>query len=94
MARKDIILLSDIARIIYKVGSRTGIEDRHMKFTLSVGTNSIDVFNAKVKLAVIQQRQYWQGPQIKNLKLVIPGHYTLMASNSFLLRLVHSAAIF
>ena len=42
-----------------------------------------DDFNTKVKVVVLQQRQNWEAPQIKELKLIIPEHYTFMASNSF-----------
>ena len=52
-ARKDIILLSNIAVIFYKAGSHTGFEDKYMKFTLSAANYSIDDFNAKVKVAVL-----------------------------------------
>ena len=53
LARKNIISLSDAAVIFYKAGSRTGVEDRYMKFTLSADTYSIDDFNAKFKVAVL-----------------------------------------
>ena len=52
--------------IFYKAGSRTGVEDNEfIKFTLSTGTYSIDDFNAKVKVAVLQERKDWKPPQIK-----------------------------
>ena len=60
---------------------------RFIKFSLSVGTYSIDDFNAKIKVAVLQQRQDWVPPQIKDLRLVIPEHYTFMASNIFFIAL-------
>ena len=47
----------------------------------SVGTESIDHFNAKIKVPVLQERQDCQPPLIKDLKLVIPEHYPFMASN-------------
>ena len=62
----DIILLSDVAAILYKEGSRTGFENRHIKFTLSAGnmnftispdTYSIDDLNTKLKVAVLQYKQ-------------------------------------
>ena len=68
--------------ILYKADPHTGIEDRHIKFTLLAGTYSIDDFNAKVKLSFLQERQDWEAPQIKDLKLVILKHYTFMASNT------------
>ena len=52
-----------------------------MENKLSAGTYSIDDFNSKIKVAVLQERQYRESPQIKDLKLVIPEHYTFMASN-------------
>ena len=54
---------------------------------LSVGTYSIDDFNAKIRAAVLQERQDWVPPQIKDLRLVIPEHYTFMASNIFFIAL-------
>ena len=54
---------------------------RFIKFSISAGTYSIDGFNAKIKVAVLQERQDWIPPQIKDLKLVILEHYTFMASN-------------
>ena len=58
LAQKDIILISNVSVIFYKVGSRTGVENiRFIKFSLSAGTYSIDDFNAKIKEAVSQQRQ-------------------------------------
>ena len=48
-----------------------------------VGTYSIDDFNSKIKIAILQQRQDWEPPQIKDLKLVTPEDYLLMADNPF-----------
>ena len=56
-------------------------------FNLSAGTYSIDDFNAKIKVAILQQRQYWEPPQIKDLKLAIPGHYTFIADNTIFIAL-------
>ena len=82
LARKDIILLSSVSMIFYGAGSRTNVENNSLiKFSLSEGTYSIDDFNAKTKVVVLQQRQDWEPPQIKYLKLVIPEHYTFMVSN-------------
>ena len=47
-----------------------------------MGTYSIDDFNAKIKVAILQERQDWKPPQIKNLKLFIPEDYTFMASST------------
>ena len=52
-----------------------------------MGTYSIDDFNAKIKIAILQQRQDWEPPQIKDLKLVTPEDYLLMADNPFFLHL-------
>ena len=74
--------------MFYEAGSRTGVENnRFIKFSFSAGTYSIDDFNAKIKAAVLQERQDWVPPQIKDLRLVIPEHYTFMASNIFFIAL-------
>ena len=82
LARKDIILLLNVSLIFYAAGSRTRIENNSfIKFSLEVGTYSINDFNTKIKAFVLQQRQDLEPPQIKDLKMVIPEHYTFMASN-------------
>ena len=69
----EIILLSEASIIIYKVGKRTSVENTSfIHFNLSVGTYSIHHFSAKIKVVILQQRQDWEPPQIKDLKLVIP----------------------
>ena len=84
LAQRDIILLSSISVVLYKAGARTGAENnRFIKFSFSAGTYSIDDFNAKINIAVLQQRQNWVPPQIKDLRVVMPEHYTFMASNIF-----------
>ena len=50
-------------------------------------TYSIGNFNAKIRAAILQQRQDWELPQIKNLELVIPEHYTFMADNTIFIAL-------
>ena len=88
LAQKDIILLSKVSIIVYKAGKRTGVENtKFISFNLSAGTYSIDDFNAKIKVAILQKRQDWEPPQIKDLKLVIPEHYTFMASNMIFIAL-------
>ena len=83
LAQKDIILLSNVSIIICKAGKRTGVGNKKfIHFSLSVGTYSIDDFNAKIKVAILQERQDWKPPQIKNLKLFIPEDYTFMASST------------
>ena len=52
-----------------------------------MGTYSIDDFNAKIKVVVLQQRQDWVPPQIKYVRLVIPEHYPFMASNIYFIAL-------
>ena len=47
--KKDITLLSDIALILSKASLHTGVHNARTKFTLSLGTYTIDYFNAKVK---------------------------------------------
>ena len=88
LAQKDIILLTEVSIVIYKAGKRTGAEnDKFIHFNLSAGTYSIDDFNAKIKVGILQERQDWEPPQIKDLKLVIPEDYTLMASNNIFIAL-------
>ena len=56
-------------------------------FNLSVGTYSIDDFDAKIKVAILKKRQDWEPPQIKESKLVILEHYTFMASGTIFIAL-------
>ena len=80
-SQKDIILLSKASLIIYKAGKQASATNTEfIKFILSEGTYSINDFNTKIKIA-IQQRQGWEPPQMKNLKLVIPKEYLFMADN-------------
>ena len=86
--KKDIILLLRVSIIVYKAGKRTGIENtKFISFNLSAGTYSIDDFNAKIKVAILQQRQDWEPPQIKDLRLVIPKDYTFVADNTIFISL-------
>ena len=74
--------------MVYKAGKRTGVENtKFISFNLSAGTYSIYDFNAKIKVAILQQRQDWEPPQIKDLRLVIPKDYTFMASNTIFIAL-------
>ena len=58
------ILLSKVSIIVYKADKRTSVENtKFMRFNLSVGTYSIDDFNAKTKVAILQQRRDWEPPQ-------------------------------
>ena len=70
--------------MIYKAGKRSGVGNtKFIHFILSVGTYSIDDFNVKIKVAILQQRQDWEPPQINNLKL----HYAFIASNNIFIAL-------
>ena len=83
LAQKYIILLSKVSIVIYKAGKRPGVENnKFIHFNLSAGTYLIDDFNVKIKAAILQQKQDWEPPQIKDVKLVIPQDYTFMASNT------------
>ena len=94
LAQKDIILLSNVSIIVYKAGKRTGEEsNKFINFNLSAGTYSFDDFSAKTKVAIIQQRQDWEPPQIKDLKLVIPEDYIFLADIIILPRLVYPTTI-
>ena len=74
--------------MVYKAGKRTGVENtKFISFNLSAGTYSIEDFNAKIKVAILQKRQDWEPPQIKDLKLVIPEDYTFMGSNTIFIAL-------
>ena len=85
---KDIILLSNVSIVVYKAGKRTAVENnKFIHFNLSAGTCLIDDFNAKIEVAILQKRQDWKPPQIKDLKLVIPEHYTFMAPNTIFIAL-------
>ena len=79
IAQKDIILLSGASLIVYKAGKKTSVTNTEfIRFTLSKGTYSIDNINVKIKIAILQQRQGWEPPQIKDLRLVIPKDYLSM----------------
>ena len=52
-----------------------------------MGTCIIDGFNAKIKVAILQQRQDWEPTQIKDLRLVIPKNCTFMADNTIFIAL-------
>ena len=64
LARKDLTLLSGVAPILHKVGLKIGIQDIHIKYIPYPGAYSIYGFKAKVKVAVLQQRQDWNLPEI------------------------------
>ena len=82
------ILLSEVSIVVYKAGKRTGVENTNfISFNLSAGTYLIDDFNAKIKVAILEQRQDWEPPQIKDLRLVTPKDYTFMTSNNIFIAL-------
>ena len=88
LAQKDVILLSKASLIVYKAGKQAGVTNTEfIKFTLSEGTHSIDYFNAKIKIVILQQRQVWETPQIKDLKLDIPKNYLFMTDNAIFIAL-------
>ena len=83
LVQKSIILLSKVYIIVYKAGKRTGVENtKFISFNLLAGTYSIDDFNTKIKVAILQQRQDWEPPQVKDLRLVIAKDYTFVADNT------------
>ena len=87
--KKDKILLED--NILMKCSksspSGTFVLDDYIQFTLSSATYSIDDFNAKIKAAVLRQRQNRNATQIRNL--VVPENYAFAANNNNLsLRMV------
>ena len=88
LAQKDIILLSKAPIITYKDGKLTGVENRNLIYSnIPAGTYSIDDFDTKIKEFVLQSRQDWESPQIKDLKLVISKHYTFLADNTIFIAL-------
>ena len=88
LTQKDIILLSKVSITVYEAGKRTGVENTKLiSFNLSAGTYSIDDFNAKIKVAILQQKQDWEPPNIKDLRLMIPEDYIFMAENTIFIAL-------
>ena len=88
LTQEYIILLSKVFTVIYRAGKRTNVENtKFIHLNLSARTYSIDDFNAKVKIVMLQQRQDWEIPQIKDLRLVITEDYTFMVF-LFLSRLI------
>ena len=66
LAEKDITLLAGAVLILCGVSLPTGKNFISLQFTLSSGTYSINDFNPRINVAVLQQRQDW-----KYLKLQI-----------------------
>ena len=52
-----------------------------------MGTYSIDDFNAKIMVPILQQSQDWEPPQIKDIELVITEDYLFLASNAIFVAL-------
>ena len=88
LTQKDIIILSMPPIITYKTGTTIGVENRSLiHSSIPARTYSIDDFNTKIKEFVLQQRQDWELPPIKDLKLVIPKDYTFLADNTIFITL-------
>ena len=64
LSRKD-IKLQDAAVILYGAGSCMAVEDKHINFTLSVDTYSINVFNKKNKAALYSKSKIGKRPRLK-----------------------------
>ena len=45
------------------------------------------ILTKKIKAAVLQQKQNWNAPQIKNLKLVVPENYAFTDDKNFFIAL-------
>ena len=74
--------------MIYKSGKRTGEENtKFIHSSLSPVTYSIDPFNTRIKVVILQQKQGCEPRQIKDLKLIISEDYTFIAPNNFFIRL-------
>ena len=85
--KKDFFLLSNVSIIVYKAGKRTGLKNNKLiHLNLSAGSYSTDDFNAKIKVAILQKRQDWEPPQIKDLRLVILEHYKFMGLQYYFYR--------
>ena len=83
LGQKESILLSKISLIVYKTGKCPRVKNTdYISFTLSEGIYSIDHFNVKIKVAIIQQRQDWKPPQMKDSRLFIPEEYLFMTNNT------------
>ena len=88
LVQKDIILLSSAPTITYKAGKPTVSENGNFLYsTIPAGTYSIVGFNTKLKEFLLQQRQDLEPPQIKDLALAIPKHYTFLADNTIFITL-------
>ena len=59
----------------------------YVQYTFQAGTYSVNDFNTKIKAAVLQKKQNWSAPQIKDLKLIIQENYGFTAFNKFFIGL-------
>ena len=95
--KKDKILLEDnkLLKYSYSKASLSDVFklDDYIQFTLSSGTYSIDDFNEKIKAEFLQQKQNWDAPHIKNLRLVVPENYAFIADSNFFITLGMSERI-
>ena len=91
LSKKDKRLLEDnkLFKYSYSKASLSGIYnlDDYIQFTLSSGAYSIDDFNKKIKAGVLQQKQNWSPPQIKNLRLLVTENYAFTVDNNFFIAL-------
>ena len=91
---KDIILLSNVPIVVYKAGKPTAVENnKFIHFNLSAGTCLIDYFNAKIEVAILQKRQDWKPPQIKDLNWSYQNTTHLWPQILFLSGLVYPTTI-
>ena len=79
----------NLFKYLYSKSPSSGVFnlDDQIQFTLSSSTYLINDFNKKIKAAVLQQKQNWNTPHIKNLKLVLPENYAFTAGNNFFIAL-------
>ena len=79
----------NLFKYLYSKSPSSGVFnlDDQIQFTLSSSTYLIIDFNKKIKAAVLQQKQNWNVPHIKNLKLVVPEIYAFTADNNFFIAL-------
>lgn len=54
---------------------------KFLQFAIPKGVNAVSDFNLTINASGLQQNQSWEVPQIKDLKLAIPEHYTFAASS-------------
>ena len=68
LPQKDIIFLSNVSIIVYKAGKRTGVENtKFISFNVSACTYSIDDFNAKIRVEILQKKRTGNHLKLKTL---------------------------